>query len=403
MIRNARMIFRFPLFIFLLNSLCLVGGPSRDSLRLKESDQPFHVLELEMSVNHYKDIRSAQGKKLKLKNTSLTFNGQPVSVKEIHLHGKTTLYFERKSFSVDASKKIKICEDDCKPLEAFYLVSLSMDKNYFHNRLCFDLLNKLNLFHLQHSYAEVKINGESQGIYLLLQRPQDWSLKTLQSPAILRRGVNHDIEKEKYQKGMDKDTCKIYRHQFTSIYKLINRYSGEDLYNKLNEIMHVEDYLRWLAFNYIVKNGDYSDELYFYIDPETQRFRIIPWDYDDILKPEPHEGIQVWRSRMEPSSLIFSAEDELDVKIANDPFLYDQYIRCLTDVVRELNEENVGSAIRELYKDLSPLFTSRTVLQAASKDGYTTSIELLRADLLKVYQYLINMKTVLTNGKLAER
>jgi len=399
MLRNPRLIFGAQLFIFWLSGLSLLAGTqgksNNDSLQPGESDQPYHVIELEMSTAHYKKVQSAQGQKLYLENTTLKFNGKPVSLKEIHLHGKSTLYYERKSFSVDASEKIKICKEGCKPMDAFYLVSLSMDRNYFHNRLCFDLLKELNLFHLQYKYAEVKINGNSQGIYLLLQRPQDWSIKTVESPSIIRRGLNHVIDKQRFEKGIDKNTAKVYRHQFNSIYKLIDQYSGEDLYARLNEILHVEDYLRWLAFNYIVRDGDYSDELYFYIDPKTKRFRIIPWDYDDIFKAGPHEGIEVWKSKMDPSSLIFSAEDELDVKIAHDPYLYDQYLRCLSSVMEELKEEKVESVVNKIYEDLSPLFKSDEIIQAASKDGYKTSLENLRVDIVSVNQYFNNMRATL--------
>jgi spore coat protein H len=345
-----------------------------------------------MSDAQYKKVVSIKGQKISLKNTELKFNGEPVSLNEIHLHGNTTLNFERKSYSIDIADKIKFCEKGCRSLDAFYLISLSMDKNYFHNRLCFDLLGELDLFHLEYKYAEVKINGNSQGIYLMVQRPQDWSKKVANSPFILRRGLHHTVAKEKAQKDIGKETVKAYRHQFSLIYKLINQNSGEALYSKLNEILHVDDYLRWLALNYIIKNGDYSDELYFYIDPDTKRFRIIPWDYDDVFQQAPHEGMEVWRSRMDPNSLIFSSEDELDLTIAHDPYLYDKYKQHLTAVVNELSDQMVESVINMIYEDLSPLFASDAILQASSKDGYETSVERLQAELKMVNQYFAYMR-----------
>jgi spore coat protein H len=221
----------------------------------------------------------------------------------------------------------------------------------------------------------------------MVQRPQDWSKKVANSPFILRRGLNHVVAKEKAKKDIDKETVKAYRHQFSSIYKIINQNSGEELYSKLNEILHVDDYLRWLALNYIIKNGDYSDELYFYIDSDTKRFKIIPWDYDDVFQQGPHEGMEVWRSKMDPNSLIFSSEDELDVAIAHDPFLYEKYKQHLTEVIKEFSVQKVESVINLIYEDLSPLFTSDAILQASSKDGYVTSIERLQVELKMVDQY----------------
>ena len=156
----------------------------KDSLDLRAGGSPHLVMEFQMPERLYEKIRASRGQELDLENASLKFNGDTVTINEAHLHGQTTLYYERKSFSVDTKKKIKLCRE-CEGLGAFYLVSLSMDRNYFHNRLSFDLLNELDLFHLQYSYTELRINGNSQGIYLILQRPQDWALKDVGSPYIV--------------------------------------------------------------------------------------------------------------------------------------------------------------------------------------------------------------------------
>ena len=358
-----------------------------DSLKFDPSGDPFSVVVMTMPEPQFKKVVAVRGQKITLKDTKLSYDGKDVPLKEIHLHGNTTLNFERKSFSVDAEEKIRICGAGCKPMSAFYLISLSMDKNYFHNRLCFDLLNSLNLFPLQYKFVEVRINASSQGVYLILQRPQDWSKKIADSPFILRRGANHAVAKEKTRKDLSKDSVRRYRQQFADIYKVIHQYSGKVLYERLNELMHLDDYMRWMAFNYVVKNGDYSDELYFYIDPGTQRYKIIPWDYDDVFKKEPHEGMDVWKSRMNHSSLVFSSEDNLDLAIAKDGYLYDKYIGHLASVIRELDVERVEAVLEGIYRDLSPLYQSEEILTASGRDGYRTSLERLRAELVMVNQY----------------
>jgi len=272
-------------------------------------------------------------------------------------------------------------------LGAFYLVSLSMDRNYYHNRLSFDLLKTLGLFHLQYAYSEVKINSGSQGIYLILQRPQDWALKDQGSPYIVRRGREHLVDRERFEKDLSKESKKKYHERFLSIYKMINQYSGEELHTKLNEVMHLDDYMRWLAFNYLIKCGDYSDELYFYVDSQSQRFRIVPWDYDDIFRVHPHEGIKERNLKLGPESLIFSSEDKLDVKIANDPYLYSQYMKHFSSVMEELSRERIEKVLVNIYNDLSPLYESKPILEAVSKDGYQTSPKILRGELNTVYDF----------------
>ena len=352
-----------------------------------------------MSAGLFQRIKDSRGQDVDLVNTILTFNGDTISINEGHLHGQSTMYFERKSYSIDAGKKIKLCES-CEGMGSFYLVSLSMDKNYYHNRLCFDLLRTLGLFHLQYTYSELRINGASQGIYLILQRPQDWTLKEIGSPYIVRRGRGErKVDRERFKKDISKQEKKTYHDQFLSIYKVIHEFSGEELYNKLNEVMHLEDYMRWLAFNYIIKCGDYSDELYFYVDPETKRLRIVPWDYDDIFMSHPHEGIKERNSRMPTSALIFSSEDKLDVKIANDPYLYSQYYKHFSAVFEELSQERLENVLVNIYTDLSPLLQSPSILKALSTDGYHTSPKILRGELNDVYKFFEYQRIALNNRK----
>jgi spore coat protein H len=402
MIRDRRLI-----LIALISTLLLTPAITRassskflykDSLKLKASDKPHLVMEMEMPSKLYDKLIASRGQDLDLENTILKFKGDTVSLNDAHLHGQSTLYFERKSFSIDAKKKIKLCKG-CEGLGAFYLVSLSMDRNYFHNRLSFDLLNTLGLFHLQYAFSEVKINGKTQGIYLILQRPQDWALKDKDSPYIVRRGREHLIDRERVQKDVDKEMKKKYHDQFLSIYKHLNQSSGEDLHKELNELMHLDDYMRWLAFNYIIKCGDYSDELYFYVDPQSKRFRIIPWDYDDIFKIHPHEGIKERNLKLDPSSLIFSSEDKLDVKIATDPYLYAQYLKHFQAVFEELSKDKLEKVLVNIYSDLSPLFVSKPILEAASKDGYQTSPKILRGELNTVYNFFEGQRMGLLNKK----
>jgi spore coat protein H len=403
MIRDRRLIL-IALFSTLLLAPAIAWASAskflfKDTLKLKASDKPHLVMELEMPSKLYDKLIASRGQDLDLENIILKFGGDTVTINDAHLHGQSTLYYERKSYSIDAKKKIKLCKG-CEGLGAFYLVSLSMDRNYFHNRLSFDLLNVLGLFHLQYAFSEVKINGKSQGIYLILQRPQDWALKDQNSPYIVRRGRDHLVDRERSQKDTDKETKKKYRDQFLSIYKLINQHSGEDLHKKLNEVMHLEDYMRWLAFNYIIKCGDYSDELYFYADPQSNRFRIVPWDYDDIFMIHPHEGIKERNLKLDPSSLIFSSEDKLDVKIATDPYLYAEYLKHFQAVFEELSKDKIAKVLVNIYSDLSPLFVSKAILEAASKDGYRTSPKILRGELNTVYDFFEGQRMGLLNKKL---
>jgi spore coat protein H len=156
--------------------------------------------------------------------------------------------------------------------------------------------------------------------------------------------------------------------------------------------MDFEQYATWLGFNYFVKNGDYADELYHYIDPGSLKYKIIPWDYDDIFSTQPHEGWKLRKERLDPSLLIFSSEDPLDIKIAMDPFLYEKYQETLQGLLNELTEKQIKSIIDKIYFDLAPLLHDPDIIIAVSKDGYNINLTALEEDMKMIYGNLIFTK-----------
>jgi hypothetical protein len=91
---------------------------------------------------------------------------------------------------------------------------------------------------------------------------QDWALKDKKSPYIVRRGAEHLVDRERISKRPRQNVKKeIPRSVYVHIQDYPSVIRARELHTKLNEVRHLEDYMRWLAFNYIIKCGDYSDEL----------------------------------------------------------------------------------------------------------------------------------------------
>ncbi len=120
--------------------------------------------------------------------------------------------------------------------------------------------------------------------------------------------------------------------------------------------LYLEHYFYWLAFNYLIMNGDYADELYLYILPDTKQFDIIPWDYDDILRPTPHEGMEA-RNSVEgfKNKLIFSSEDPLDRAIASDAVLYAHYLTSFETLLNTLTTETLTQSGQKAKDELQSL------------------------------------------------
>lgn len=353
-----------------------------------------NTIEIYTSKGEYNRIKAIDGNKISIKKTFVIINGDSSEARDIHTRGKTTLLMRRKSFSFSLESKITIYNGPKKEsFKKFYAICLSMDKNYFRNRLAFELMGIIQLFDLFYSYGALEINENPEGIYLIIERPQDWALKRKGSPLVIRRGYDHDIEKINTGKKIDKPEAKNYKSYYTQIYKSLNKYDGKELYDVLSQWMDLEMYMKWLAFNIFVRNGDYTDEVYLYFEPDENRFKIIPWDYDDIFAASPHEGM-AQKKKSIGNKLIFSSEDKLDQKIANDPFLYEIYLIQFKNMLEQLTPTIMKNIFENIYAELLPYYSDPEIIGMAEYDIHK------KADITSLKNALNNIYAQLNNSRM---
>lgn len=370
-----------------------------EGLKFKSSgDTIQNTINIQISSANYEKIKKIDGEKKSIKNPLVKTNGTNISAKEIHTRGNTTLHFRRKSFSISLDDKASLyCGSREEQMKKFYAISLSMDRNYIRNRLAFGMMEEIGLFKLFYAYAELKINDQSEGIYMILERPQDWAMKKKNSPLVIRRGYNQRIDKIKTGKKIEKPEAKNYKNYYRQIYKSLNKYEGQALYDTLSQWLDLELYMKWLAFNYFVKNGDYTDEVYFCIDPAVDKFKFIPWDYDDIFAIAPHEGKAI-KKNIIGDKFIFSSEDKLDQKIANDPYLYRVYISIFQKTITLLSDEALKNIFESTYAELSPYIQKAEILQMAKYDLYkNVSLRSIEDELENLFELLIQTRNTYLN------
>jgi spore coat protein H len=341
---------------------------------------------MDLSEKQYQLIQSVTGEKININPKSLIINGDTIIPKEINTRGNTSLYYKRKSYNFKLkSDAVFLHKEEKEPLHKFILLSLSMDRCYARNRLAFEMMKSAGLFDLFYTFSDLRINGKSEGINMVVERPEEWAMIKKNSPLVLRRGYGHKIEKLKSDKKSDKSEIKLYRNSFNQIYRSLNKYEGEELYKQLSQWMDMDNYLKWIAFNYFVHNGDYSDEVFFYVDAITGKFKIIPWDYDDIFAIKPHEGAEKSKNTI-GNKLIFSSEDLLDVKIANDPYLYSVYLKTLKELLNNMTVDVLRQAFENTYSELFPYYNENEIIINSQYDSFkNANLETLKSDLKTLF------------------
>lgn len=323
---------------------------------------------------------------------------QKYRVDKIKVRGQNASDFRRKSFYVNIDGSLRVVPNhltDTMRFNKFILSAMPMDFCYMNNRFAHQLLNKINLWPLQSFYTEFYINNKHQGLYLFVEEPREYLVKKQKTECIIRRGYDHRIDQIENDKGKTGSGLNVYAERFNSIYEVLPKLKDEELYIDLLKKINLENYFRKMAFDELVGNGDYTDEIYFYTTAgkkEDIRFDILPWDYDDIFSPFPHEigsksscgtcfGPRVYSSvddylKETNGRLVFSIEDDLDFIIMKDDFLYSKYLEKLEEVLQEIDENVVASVFDQIKAELSPFYQVPEIVEQSKFDKEPTDFNI---------------------------
>jgi len=268
-----------------------------------------------------------------------------------------------------------------------------MEYTYIESRIGFGILEQAGIMPLFYKYVELRINGDTQGVYLLVEDPEQFAIEQ-RSEFILRRGYHHGIANAEYEPLYHFRPREEYVVRFKEIYTQLPYSYGEERYEAIRQRIDLDQYFRKMGIDYLLQNGDYTDEVYLYatIEQDAIRYKIIPWDYDDIFRNYPHEVGRSWGTgtlfgdRYYDShqdifdeigdKLIFSIEDDLDYAIAMDSFLYARYESTLVNLVKEMDLEDIGTLFDQVENELAPFYSDGEVILQSQYDSNPTSLEL---------------------------
>jgi hypothetical protein len=319
--------------------------------------------------------------------TQVRINSQEwIAIDELTTRGQSSLSAPRRNFGVNLPNEVQIGEVQSKKLN---LVSMWIDKGY--------IATKLGLLTSQHlqigkplktSFSEVKLNGSSNGIYLVVQKPKS----AADSPYIVRRGYkSRFIHREAKAEDISADQIKQITQSLDSLYANLNKYTGNELLAKLKDQMDLESYIKLIVMNSLFRNGDGADEVYFYVDSELYSkgkiyFRIMPWDFDDLFKSMHSSDINKSEIEKNPQSLIYNFEDKLDLKFARDSVLYTELKKMTIQLLSaELSKENVDQLISQVLNELSPYLDSEDILKMSRLDGGRRNKPYTKKEVLDIF------------------
>ena len=285
-----------------------------------------------------------------------------------HIRGHGSVFCERKSYTVKLAGPNRYLFPDSAHDE-FYLISLCDDVRYVNQYSAMHVLSELGLFPLQYRLIELVLDGNTRGVYLLLEKTREELVRDNgRIGAVLRRTLSdegHEFFRVKYSDDQNPTSA---TGRMDALTEELSTLEGEALIEELERRFDLEQYLRWLAFNSLFRNGDYVDEVFFYTTDQgtrsgavTDRFQIVAWDFDDMFAECHHDGL---RALSDPNELLYCAEGKLEYRLLQDRAIYDRYVVALEALIERVSVDRVAQAAQATEDALLPFFDKPEICAA---------------------------------------
>lgn len=343
----------------------------------------------------------------------LRFAGDIYTIDRFEIRGDNTVNFTRKGFGVNMGRKIALhnpLEQVERKYEEFKLLAMVYDYTYIENSTATGLFREVGLWPVYSFFTEVRLNGHTQGLYHFIEDPVEYFIEQKEATFVVRRGYDHVVKGFFMNPEFWQNEEKYY-NLLGKIYSILPEYSGRQLYDTLSSYIDMGQYFTKLSIDLLIKNGDYTDEVFFYstIRDGREIMGVFPWDYDDIFADQPHEIGNDWAPgtvfgpreyfSMDDvvadvgSKLLFSIEDDLDYKIAKDSLIYQQYLKTLRTVIEKIDATAIDKVFDYTYDHIGPFYSNDSIVKQSRYDVDETDYDLFVTNLSEKRQMLKDRRT----------
>ena len=286
-----------------------------------------------------------------------------------HLRGQTSLDCARKSYTVNLKGDHGRHILPGSATDEFYLISMCKDDRYFQQYLANVLAAPQGLFPLQFGLVELFVEGETKGVYLLLEKTKEALLED--------HSRVYSVIRRRFDPG---ETSPDLLHPATgtidgpagaayfALAEIGGSFTGEALLTEMNRHMDFDQFLRILAFQTLLGNGDYVDEVIFYSTEAVRSggkrewFQAMAWDMDDLFSACHHSGKH---AIVDPHEILYCAEGNIEKAVMGDPLVYARFVGLLEELMSEqITEAAVDAGLEQTAAALLPFFDDPAICAA---------------------------------------
>lgn len=283
-----------------------------------------------------------------------------------HLRGKGTLGCERKSYTLTLKGPGRHMFPDGYADEV-YLIAMCADERYIQLHTSDILMAELGVFPLRFRYVELTLDGETRGVYLLVEKADDaLEQRGSRVSAVLRRRFDPPDDLMEVEKSTgDADAAEAAWEEFLAG---LGDVDGEAMIAAAEDRLDLDAYLDWVALMTSLGNGDYVDEVWMTAadargdDGVVRPFwSVTGWDCDDLFS-ECHYASK--HAIVDEHELLYCTEGRIDETMFADPVVYARFVDRLEGVLARITPDVVQAALDRTGAGLLPYFARPEICAA---------------------------------------
>jgi uncharacterized protein (DUF2252 family) len=262
----------------------------------------------------------------------------------------------RKNFNIHFRKPVDIFPRAS--LRKLVVRGLAEDRFFVNELYGFAAFKAEGLFHSDYRLVKLIINNKLHGLAILVE-PPELSLKRKypEVAGVVRRNYEDLFLIKTNEKGTSPD---FLATGVSELLKISTSKSEKINTSELVSAMNLEEYFKYTSLNRILRNGDYTDELFFTVDNNKRLSHLSGWDFEELFSDKPHKNRRNFlKSGVE--SLLYSNESSLDRAISQDCELYRLYLEVLEKSLPKWNIGYFNAIKEEVLSTVKPYFAEASV------------------------------------------
>jgi hypothetical protein len=285
----------------------------------------------------------------------VTFDGEAVDNVGVRLRGKIGSFRDlngKPKFKIDFNQFVE--DQRFWGLETISLNNEVVDYSYLKEPLAYALFEAVGVPASRTGFAEVQVNGQPYGLYVIIEVPDDrFLLRTYDDPTgnlydgkyVWYGGYDYTLldfgkgvdELYQLEEGTDVGNTDIIQISET----LLASWGQPSFYSDMSEVLDWDEFLRELAVEqWIGQNDGYclnTNNYRVYFNPSTGLAEIVPWDFD-------YSFLYDWQWGMD----WHSPRGRLCYACVIDPECKDAWQRAVKDVLKAADDLNMVTMFDEM-------------------------------------------------------